>query len=425
MKNLLSLVCGVLLATAFFSSNAVAATVNWGNAPAACLPERAEKWGSHREYNTSLGASHVTKNYGAKQACACPDAREFCPQTLIRKSDITFTVKVKGNTYVLKGDDPALRDYNIPSVASGGDLRQIVHQAIRDRGYNLNSKSLSFTISTHINIPDFTAKLPDDLASRCCASICPTGLNLTKNEVMVPIYGPKYPEAQEDIDRLQEAMEEREALINSSSGGTSEEIANLNMEIDGLKEKLNGKVEGNETDGFSPILEQQGSEKTFAYSCDAIKAYQNRSGCLAEGTQITLADGKKVEIENLKVGDLLRTDIGDSKVVALNKFSQEYDTMFGVNGEKPFITIEHPILTDSGWKAVDPTKTAKSGLGELGKLAVGDKILTETGDIEIKSIEEHKIEQNAVAYNIKIENSGALLANDMFVSGFRLVEINY
>jgi hypothetical protein len=241
---------------------------------------------------------------------------------------------------------------------------------------------------------------------------------------MVPMNGAKFPETIADLEELNNSVEEKLELEEQSVPNNDARYIQVQNRIENLRSKLSGKIQGNETDGFSPILEQQGTQKTFEYSCDAVIS-ASRSGCLAEGTKITLASGEKVAIESLKVGDVVKTDIGDSKVIALNKFSQEYDTMYGINGEKPFITIEHPILTDSGWKAIDPTKTAESSLGELGTLAVGDKILTENAEIEIKSIDKHVIAQNALAYNIKVENAGALLANDMFVSGFRLVEINY
>jgi hypothetical protein len=467
------------------------------------LPERAQKWGNHREYNpVNTGAPYIIKNYGPKPACACPDAQNYCPNSLIGKEDVTFTVHIYDlywglNVYTYNGAQAGLGEFTVPQLLTKSiDLKSIVHPVIyNSTGFNLfdrlsghpghNSKIWrQHSIYMNIDAAGYEEKMPEHLTSRCCPNACPAGFAMNKTFEMVPLYEMRYPETAQDIGNLREALNIKNFakysnhvnldISNETQGKSDREILDiLNIEIAAgrsasnipelkrlknfenpvlkeiftklangediadadidklksenqeqirdLRDALRGKLED---DGISPVTIQNGETKQYSVQCIEAVA-QSRLGCLAEGTQITLANGQKAAIESLKVGDVLKTDIGDSKVIALNKFSQEHDVMFGINGEKPFITVEHPILTESGWKSIDPTKTPESGLGELGKLAVGDKILTETGAIEIKSIEEHKIDVNALAYNIKVENGGALLANDMFVSGFELVEIHY
>lgn len=214
-------------------------------------------------------------------------------------------------------------------------------------------------------------------------------------------------------------------VFNKLKAGTAPSLAGLNTlsttKLNAVNTSLRPYV-----DADGDVITQVARYETLKVGACVAVVGRSRSGCLSEGTKITLSSGETAPIEQLKIGDVLKTIEGDSKIVALNKFAQEYDEMYSINGDRAFITIEHPILTDNGWKAIDPTKTkVSSELGLVQKLEIGDKIVAADGFVEVKSIDKHKISKNALAYNIKVENGKPILADGKYVSGFKLVEINY
>lgn len=214
-------------------------------------------------------------------------------------------------------------------------------------------------------------------------------------------------------------------VFNMLKSGKSPSLSSIKSLVTTKLNAVNNSLKPH-LDAEGNIIQQVARYKTLKVGACVAVVGRSRSGCLSEGTKITLANGDSISIEQLKVGDVLKTMEGDSEIVALNKFAQEYDEMYSINGERAFITIEHPILTDNGWKAIDPTKTkASSELGMVQKLEIGDKIITSDGSVEVKSIDKHKISENALAYNIKVENGKPILADGKYVSGFKLVEINY
>lgn len=151
-----------------------------------------------------------------------------------------------------------------------------------------------------------------------------------------------------------------------------------------------------------------------------------RLGCLLEGTPVLGADGKTKNVEAIKLGDRLKGDHGDVTVAAINKFTQYHDEMYGFNGGPAFVTSEHPILTTHGWKSIHPEfTTVKSKIGKVGKLSVGDEIVTRKGTLKIVSIEKHVIQAPAVAYNLAVKGGDRFIANDVVVKSFSQVQIHY
>jgi hypothetical protein len=146
-----------------------------------------------------------------------------------------------------------------------------------------------------------------------------------------------------------------------------------------------------------------------------------RVGCFVKGTQITLADGSTIAIENIAIGDRL---VGRDKVI--NTVVQHIRptlgerTLVSFNNGMPFITDDHPVLTiDGQWKSVDPEKTSsKYAAANLNvtQLNVGDVVATRDGaGFKIVSIEQHQAAADLQLYNFSLDGNNTYIANGIVV----------
>lgn len=100
------------------------------------------------------------------------------------------------------------------------------------------------------------------------------------------------------------------------------------------------------------------------------------ASCFAAGTQVALADGGERNIEDIRVGDrVLGQDGAVNTVTGIERPRLGDRLLYAINGGAAFVTAEHPFWTMAGWKAIDPTATARENPRlPVGKLAVGDKV---------------------------------------------------
>ena len=148
------------------------------------------------------------------------------------------------------------------------------------------------------------------------------------------------------------------------------------------------------------------------------------SDCFVSGTLVTLADGTKTGIENIKIGDKLKGKDGINTVLEIDKpLLQKVSKpsyLYGINGSIPFVTSEHPFLTKTGWKSVSPSETSrlKPLLAHLNitKLEIGDEILKEDGSYEIvSSIEEYPDQPHQTLYNFRLDGDNCYYVNGLLV----------
>ena len=146
--------------------------------------------------------------------------------------------------------------------------------------------------------------------------------------------------------------------------------------------------------------------------------------CFVAGTLVTLADGIKVDIQSIKVGDKLKGKDGINTVLEIDKpLLQKVSKpcyLYGINGSVPFVTSEHPFLTKNGWKSVSPSETSrlKPLLAHLNvtKLEIGDLILKENGSYEeVKSIEEYPNQPHQTLYNFRLDGDNCYYVNGLLV----------
>lgn len=384
-----------------FTQSTPSQAVTWSNAPLACVPDRATKW---------IGT-------GEKEPCHCPP-QTFCPRISVTPRDLTYIVSgdfarnldsapivpfymtIRGTEApnVSPSDAFALSNNELllalkgPILAKSPEpLRKFAELFIdyhgswntppgveRGGGWDtwggaFMSMTATVQLNNSVTIAEALAnsKMPPGLMKNCCdTGFCPPNtIATTKNvEVAYSVKDPK-------------------------TGVISQEIKNV------------------------PSLVCENNRQTSWL----------REGCVLEGSEVTLADGSVKKVEELRIGDEVKTRKGQTRIKAINRFTQFKEEVYSINGGRPLMTIEHPLLTTTGWKAIDPSiTTVKSGMGVVGKLVVGDTLVTADGTVKVTSITKHPISAETNAYNLSIEDEDSgFVANGYIVKGFHKVQIQY
>ena len=144
--------------------------------------------------------------------------------------------------------------------------------------------------------------------------------------------------------------------------------------------------------------------------------------CFIAGTKVTMADGTFKNIEDVKVGDKVKGHKEENTVIKLDPTLLADRKLYSFNdNEHYFFTSEHPFMTEEGWKSIKPEKTKERDGVELyeqlkGELKVGDKLVTDKGSIEIKSIESKEINNPEMPlYNFNVSNDNSYIADGYVV----------
>ena len=143
--------------------------------------------------------------------------------------------------------------------------------------------------------------------------------------------------------------------------------------------------------------------------------------CFVAGTQITMADGSRKNIEDVALGEVvLGMDGAHNTVLEFLRptLGETGATMMAFNGGTPFMTSDHPVwVRGHGWKSFDPDMTYAKYKMTVGKYTAGDVVETEDGvGVVIDSIEEYSDQdQQQVIYNFKLDGNNTYIANNLVV----------
>lgn len=159
------------------------------------------------------------------------------------------------------------------------------------------------------------------------------------------------------------------------------------------------------------------------------------NSCFSGDTLITCADGEEKTIRAIREGDfVLGRDGRANRVVGIERPFLGNRKLFSLNGSAPFVTAEHPIMTRTGWKAIDPAATAaENPLLIVGRLAVRDRLLKLTGcaitagvagpdaiepefeSMSLTSLTAHYADPKTPLYNLFLEGDHTYFANGFLV----------
>jgi hypothetical protein len=158
--------------------------------------------------------------------------------------------------------------------------------------------------------------------------------------------------------------------------------------------------------------------------------------CFTGDTRITLSDGSETPIALVRKGDLVLGRSGQpNRVVGIERPLLGGRKLYALNGGVPFVTAEHPFLTEAGWKAIDPEATAaENPYLVVGRLAVKDVLLRLQGcavavgssgygesievvlePISLVSLKARHADPATPLYNLLLDGDHAYFANGLIV----------
>jgi len=139
--------------------------------------------------------------------------------------------------------------------------------------------------------------------------------------------------------------------------------------------------------------------------------------CFIPGTVVTMADGKNKLIEDLEIGDqILGMDGGVNTIQEVIVLPANGKKIYGINELKPFVTIDHPLLSVSGWVSKDPTATAKSYKNlEVRQVKAGSELITGAGRISVQNLSKEQNLESGYVYTLETDGNHSYLA-DGFVA---------
>ena len=209
---------------------------------------------------------------------------------------------------------------------------------------------------------------------------------------------------------------ERRVLLDTEVGGKADGVNNgrvLGISKEEMKFNLGGWTwdecfwgqDWLRFDSMGPFFINPGDDYLIIYYTAAYR-------CFTKDTKILMSDGTTKKISQIKIGDTVKSEKEESKVLDIQIHKGTFKT-YSINGSKGFVTKEHPFKTIDGWKAIDPKETfSKHGVNAT-VLKIGDILITSNGTELIESIEQTN--EVDIVYNLSVDNEHVYYANNYLV----------
>ncbi len=138
------------------------------------------------------------------------------------------------------------------------------------------------------------------------------------------------------------------------------------------------------------------------------------NACFIAGTKILMANGTLKNIEDIEIGDEVKTSKGYDNVIQLKPTPQYEGILYSINNSSYFVTESHPFKTTQGWKSFNPSATKKVIANiQISQLQKGDTLI-KTNGIEIIRHFAKQFKKIPV-YNFEVNNAHEYFANDFLV----------
>jgi hypothetical protein len=139
------------------------------------------------------------------------------------------------------------------------------------------------------------------------------------------------------------------------------------------------------------------------------------TSCFVADTLVELANGTSKNIQDVKVGDILKGEKTNNKVLGLHR-PELNGKLYSFNGGRYFVTEEHPFKTTDGWKSINPEKTQLENIGiTVTTLRVGDTLITDKGNVLLKTISSKDGKDNTELFNFILDGDHTYYADGYLV----------
>ena len=143
--------------------------------------------------------------------------------------------------------------------------------------------------------------------------------------------------------------------------------------------------------------------------------FYNTAACFALNTKVLMGNGSFMNIQDIKVGNLVETIDGVYPVLrTLSHIKNSEQKLFSINDNNFFVTDNHPFMTKDGWKCLNIDNGIKDYMENI-PLQVGDFIQTTKGWVEVNKIQEQKSGKVDRVYNLSVDVKESYFANNYLV----------
>ncbi len=171
-----------------------------------------------------------------------------------------------------------------------------------------------------------------------------------------------------------------------------------------------------ETPICQPLVAQDG-----VYRCNPGES------CLQKDSKVLLADGKNKMIQDIVVGDKIKSQISTNTVLEIQINKSQNRDLYNINNGLLVVTESHPLLTQRGWSTAGRLGIAKTSNVKnwaSTSLKVGDMLIGKDGAVKVTSLVAETVAESET-YNLKLSGDNTFIANGVVVQGFESVSIGY
>ena len=139
--------------------------------------------------------------------------------------------------------------------------------------------------------------------------------------------------------------------------------------------------------------------------------------CFIADTMITMADGTKKVIQDVKKGDKVKGAKGINTILEVKKhYARPYKGLiYSINGSRLFVTSAHPFKTTKGWKAFSEFEAQKlNPTLDIKRLKVGDILIKEDGTKEVLKTYYAELQDTKI-YNFTVSGDKTYYADGYLV----------
>lgn len=138
-------------------------------------------------------------------------------------------------------------------------------------------------------------------------------------------------------------------------------------------------------------------------------------GCFIADTLITMADGKKLPIQDLGPGDAIRGSNGFNIVEHIHNYEYKCK-LYSINGSEYFVTGCHPFQTSKGWKAFNVTEALEHNPNlNIEPLEEGNILHKDNNKAEMLNDISSIPTEGVQVYNFTVSGTQDFFANDYLV----------